>query len=107
MGIPAIVLFADLEELEWIIRNNTVDPFIYTPPHHTRLVDSPHKDGAARSPGVSKKLVASWSDKDLLEHVERNIGNFEELAGVENVKADVGDWKPREVFVAKGEVFGL
>lgn len=51
------------------------------------------------------ECATPWCHEHCLEKIERDIWDFEEVAGVEDGEADVGDGESREVIVAERQIF--
>lgn len=61
------------------------------PLHPLLAVDGPGEDGAVGSLGVAEEPLAKGPDEEALEHVEGEVGDGEEVAGVEERGGDVGE----------------
>lgn len=84
-------LVAYLEKAFGIVGDDPVQLLLDAPPHHVLLVDRPAQNGPALGPGVAQELGADRAHEHPLDHVEGNVGNGEEFAGVGDGEADVGD----------------
>jgi hypothetical protein len=102
-----IILPADPDKQVQIVSDDPIDSCTDAPAHHAGLIDGPDKDSSAGVTSIAEETVARGPYKDLLEHVEGYVWYLEELTGVGDVKADVGNRESREVLSAQRDVFGL
>ena len=77
-----IPLLTDLQELLRIVRDDAVHFLADVPLHHVGLVDGPDEDGPLGGFGFADEVGAARAHEGCLEHVEGDVGDFEELAGV-------------------------
>ncbi len=103
----AIVVLAHLQKLLGVVGNHPVNLVADAPPHHVLIVDRPDEDRSMGGFGVLQERLARGTDENLLQQVERHIRRFEELSGVAQIEANVGDGETGQIAIAEREVAGL
>ena len=88
-----------------IVSNHAIDTSIDTPSHHLVFVDSPENERSVEAACIFDK--ACRKEKGFLQHVEGNVGDREEMAGIGGREANVGDGEIREVTGTEWEIFEL
>ena len=105
--LPILPILTNLQQPLRVIGNHAIESLPNTPLHHILIVDRPRIERTALGAAFANEAGPdARTDEGALEHVERDIGDGEELAGVGDGEADVGDGEGGEVFGAEGEVFG-
>lgn len=100
--MPSVTNF---QEKLWVVRYYTIELFPNTPSHSLLIIDGPGKDRTLKGLGFLDECATPWCHEHCLEKIERDIWDFEEVAGVEEGEADVGDGESREVVVAERQIF--
>jgi hypothetical protein len=99
------IVFANLLEALRVVCDDAVDPSLYAPFHEVVIIDRPHEELSTSFANVPDEICANGAEQDFLQpdtdlvmasqtaarysHVERAIGNLEELSSVACREADV------------------
>ena len=102
--LPLLPLVTHLQKPLRVVRNHTIEFLFDAPFHYILLVDRPH----VQRPPLRLRIADEAGSEErqyegLLQHIEGDVGNGEELAGVGYGEADMRYWKVGKVFRAEGE----
>lgn len=101
---PLLPLVTDLEKPLRVVRDHAIEILVDAPFHQVFFIDRPHVQRPALRFRVADEACSEERQHEgLLEHVERDVRNGEELAGVRYGESDMRDWEVGEVFCAEGE----
>lgn len=82
LSVPLLPFIAKLQEPFRVICNNAIDLVLDTPGHASDLIDRPNVERAPGSSDVSSKARPGRAEECFLKHVEGDIWNGQELAGI-------------------------
>jgi hypothetical protein len=103
----SVIIFRNIQELERIIGNNSIDFFHDTPLHPLFVINCPQKYRASSSFDVAEEFVTKWSHHAFLKHIEVYSRLFQELSSICYAEANMCCAIIWKVFCAQREVVGL